>query len=112
MPQTQFIDRAVVLPGVLWGRTRSANRALRVCTWSRPGALSWPCELGADQVRVHGLADSVRDGVLLVFVCRCVIMQLVIQQSKSYVFCATFQFLDGVLGIPLVPQREIPQCSS
>ena len=28
--------------------------------------LSWPSELGADQVGVHGLADSVRDGVLLV----------------------------------------------
>ena len=28
--------------------------------------LSWPCELGADQVRVQGLADGVRDAVLLV----------------------------------------------
>ena len=41
-----------------------------------------------------------------------VIMHLVFQQAKSYVFCAAFQFLDRVLGIPVVPQRKIPHCSS
>ena len=41
-----------------------------------------------------------------------VIMQLVFLHSKSYVFCAAFQFLDGVWVISVVPQREIPHCSS
>ena len=58
--------------------------------------LSWPCELGADQVRVHGLADSVRDGVLLVGL--VVVVEVLqscssVQQSMSYVFCASSQFL-------------------
>ena len=64
--------------------------------------LSWPCELGADQVRVHGLADSVRDVVLLVVLVAVVenpaIVQLLFQQSMSFVFCASSQFLDRVLG--------------
>ena len=33
-------------------------------------------------------------------------MQLVFQQSKSYVFCAAIQFLDRVPDIPVVPQKE------
>ena len=33
------------------------------------------------------------------------IMQLVFQQSKSYVFFAAIQFLDRVLDIPVVPQK-------
>ena len=73
MPQTQFIDRAVVLPGVLRGRTHSANRAALV--------------------------------VLVAVVDVPVIMQLVFQQSRSYVFCAAFQFLDRVSDIPVVPQK-------
>ena len=32
-------------------------------------------------------------------------MQLVFQQSKSYVFCAAVQFLDIVPDIPVVPQK-------
>ena len=32
-------------------------------------------------------------------------MQLVFQQSKSYVFCAVLQFLDRVPDIPVVPQK-------
>ena len=34
-------------------------------TRSRPSTLSWPCELGAARVQVHGLVDSVREVVLL-----------------------------------------------
>ena len=66
--------------------------------------LSWPCELGADQVRVHGLADSVRDGVLLVGLVAVVeVLQSCssVQQSMSYVFCASSQFLDRVVDIPV-----------
>ena len=32
-------------------------------------------------------------------------MQLVFQQSKSYVYCAALQFLDRVPDIPVVPQK-------
>ena len=48
---------------------------------------------------------------LVAFVDVPVTMQLVFLQSKSYVFCAAFQFLVGVWDIPVVPQNEIPHCS-
>ena len=34
-----------------------------------------------------------------------VIMLFVFQQSKSYVFCAAFQFTDRVPDLPVVPQK-------
>ena len=73
MPQTQFIDRVVVLP-VSFEVVHTVQTVQLVC--------------------------------FVAVVDVPVIMQLVFQQSKSYVFCAAIQFIDRVPDLPVVPQKR------
>ena len=99
-------------------------------SWSCPGTWLWPCDsscLGAVQVRVHGLADRVRDGVLLVVLrrlrlCEHAAQVPAVRSDDNGLLC--LQFIDrvgycsyatvtGILLVQTVQKTvEIPLCSS